>query len=271
MRPNQALSLSLEQIEAQAFADVYRAVPASYASANRVHLRDIEGGACLTHSTIVIPELDRVVGVMALDDVKVACDWMAANAVPGWVVQMPPVFEDVTRYLKEKGFRPIGNGWAKFCREVPTDDMVYSSELTVRTIEPAQAESFATILADGFGLPLNFCSWLAAVVGRPNWTVQLAYSGVTPVSCGALYSNGQVAWMGMDATLPDHRRKGGQSLLIRSRLRVAAELGVKSVTAETGQPDADKTEQHASFSNYRRAGFTQLYTRPNFAHPADER
>jgi GNAT superfamily N-acetyltransferase len=184
---------------------------------------------------------------------------------------MPPVFEDVTRYLKEKGFRPIGNGWAKFCREVPTDDMVYSSELTVRTIEPAQAESFATILADGFGLPLNFCSWLAAVVGRPNWTVQLAYSGVTPVSCGALYSNGQVAWMGMDATLPDHRRKGGQSLLIRSRLRVAAELGVKSVTAETGQPDADKTEQHASFSNYRRAGFTQLYTRPNFAHPADER
>lgn len=271
MHPNQTVSLPFEQIEAQAFADVYRAVPASYASANQVQLGDIAGGACLTHSTIVIPELDRVVGVTALDDLKVACDWMTANAAPGWVVQMPPVFDEVTLHLQANGFRPVGNGWAKFYREVPLDDMVFPSELTVRTIEPAQARSFATILADGFGLPLDFCFWLAEVVGRANWTVQLAYADDTPVSCGALYSNGQVAWMGMDATLPDHRRKGGQSLLIRSRLRAAAELGVRSVTAETGQPDLDKTDQHASFSNYRRAGFTQLYTRPNFVHPADQR
>lgn len=268
MRPIQALSLLVEHIEAQAFADVYRAVPPSYASANKVQLRKIADGACLTHGTIVIPELDRIVGVTGIGDIKGACDWMTTNCGPGWVVQVPPVFDDITRYLAANGFRSVGNGWAKFYREAGGEETPFSSELTVRTIDTELAGAFASILSGGFGLPVDFSEWFAAVVGQPNWTVQLAFAGSIPVSCGALYTDGHVGWMGMDATLPDHRGKGGQSMLIRSRLTVAAQLGLKGVTAETGQPEIKKTAQHTSFSNYQRAGFTQLYTRPNFSRSA---
>lgn len=268
MRPIQALSLPFEHIEARAFVDVYRAVPPSYASANKVQLRNIADGACLTHGTIVIPELDRIVGVLEIEDIKDACDWMTTNCVSGWVVQVPPVFDDITRYLGDNGFRPVGNGWAKFYREAGGEETPFSSELSVRTIDTDLARAFASILSCGFGLPVDFSEWFAAVVGRPNWTVQLAFAGSTPVSCGALYTDGHVGWMGMDATLPDYRGKGGQSLLIRSRLAVAAQLGLQGVTAETGQPEIEKAAQHTSFSNYQRAGFTQLYTRPNFSRSA---
>lgn len=269
MQDMQALSLTVERIEAQAFADVYRAVSPSYASANMVQLRNVAGGACLTHGTIVIPELNRIVGVSEIDDIEVACDWMGSNGVPGWVVQMPPTLQDATRHLELGGYRPVGNGWAKFYREAIADETPFPSELTVRTVDAASARTFAGILSGGFGLPLDLSEWLAAVVGRPNWTVQLAFEGSTPVSCGALYSNDHVGWMGMDATLPDHRGKGGQSLLIRSRVAAAAQLGLKGVTVETGQPEIEKAAEHTSFSNYQRAGFTQLYTRPNFSLSAE--
>lgn len=266
------LIAAIETIEAEAFADIYKATPQEYAVSNGVMLQQFGSGTCLTHQTIVIPELARVVGLQDVNDFEVATRWMRYNCAPGWVVQIPPPLDELARYAEEQNMAPRGNGWAKFYQKLPSsglrdNDQVHC-DLTAKIVTAAEADAFANIISQSFGLPSDLAEWLSLVAGRRNWTIHLAYHDEKPVSCAAMYSNGKFGWFGIDGTLPHYRGRGGQKLLIRSRLEHAARLHLKGVTAETGQPERGKEADHASFSNYRKSGFTQMYVRANYALPA---
>ena len=45
--------------------------------------------------------------------------------------------------------------------------------------------------------------------------------------------NGRAAWLGMGATLPEHRGRGAQGALFAERIRRAAELGLEEVGIDT--------------------------------------
>jgi hypothetical protein len=126
------------------------------------------------------------------------------------------------------------------------------------------ADAFGQIVQSGFGLPVATAKWFAALFGRPGWRLYLADDGQSPVACGAAFAQHGVAWLGMDATLTDFRRRGAQTALINRRIEDGLAARLLGFTAETGQPRAGQEATHTSYSNYKRAGFTPAYVRPNY-------
>ena len=77
------------------------------------------------------------------------------------------------------------------------------------------------------------------LVGLPGWRCFLAWSGDEPAGCGALYVEGRLAWLGMAATRPSHRRRGAQIAILLARIEAARALGADAVYTETGAAAAD--------------------------------
>jgi GNAT superfamily N-acetyltransferase len=80
-----------------------------------------------------------------------------------------------------------------------------------------------------------------------------------------VFAHGDVAWLGMAATLPEARGRGSQSAILARRIERAAELGCSVVATETGARTSDRPS--GSYRNILRAGFEEAYLRPNFASP----
>lgn len=72
----------------------------------------------------------------------------------------------------------------------------------------------------------------------------------------------EVAHLVAAATLPAYRGKGGQSALLRARVRDAAAAGCRFACADTEVKEPGT--HNSSLHNLRRAGFTQLYVRDDW-------
>ena len=97
---------------------------------------------------------------------------------------------------------------------------------------------------------------------RAGWTCLVAYDGDRPVAGGAVYVDGDQAWLGLGATLPQARGRGAQSALLAERIRLAAAAGATTVTTETGVRQEGRPER--SYRNILRAGFEEVFERPNW-------
>ncbi|CAM4283882.1 N-acetyltransferase domain-containing protein [Bordetella tumbae] len=257
---------NIEHIEAVAWHDMYKAAPVAYASENALNTTLIGDGACLSHGQLVVTELARVVGVSSSAYIDEAIQWMQENCPAGWSLQIPRVQENaaIRGLLEDLGYEAKGNGWAKFRHAPTTVEMPAIPHLYSRVAEQKDAAVFGQLVCTGFGFPASMGQWFSELVGRPNWSVLIAYWDDVPVGCGAIYSAAGYSWMGVDTTLPEFRGRGVQSHLIRARLQHGMALGSNEFTAETGQPDAGQEAQHRSFSNYVRAGFARAYVRLNY-------
>ena len=139
---------------------------------------------------------------------------------------------------------------------------------TALRIEEAGADRgavFGSIVARGFGLPDLAADWFAALPERPGFRLFLAYDGDEPAGAGALFVRDGIGWLGVAATLPEHRRKGAQGAILAARIRLARELGLRALATETGERTADRPSN--SYRNILRAGFDELYLRPNYVSP----
>jgi GNAT superfamily N-acetyltransferase len=108
-------------------------------------------------------------------------------------------------------------------------------------------------------------SWAGRLVGRSGWSCVMAFDGAAPVATGALFVSGDYAWLGFDATLPSHRRRGAQSALLARRLQEAAARGARLATLETGARLPGRPDN--SYRNILRAGFAEAYLRQNLMSP----
>jgi GNAT superfamily N-acetyltransferase len=80
---------------------------------------------------------------------------------------------------------------------------------------------------------------------------------------GSIFIRDRTAWVGIGATLPDVRKRGAQTALLAARIAAAKAAGCTVVATETGESVAG--EPNPSLANIRRAGFTQVCSRLNFA------
>jgi GNAT superfamily N-acetyltransferase len=170
---------------------------------------------------------------------------------------------DLAPRLAERGFQP-GYAWMKFRRGVEPPPGVETT-LRVEQAGADRAGAFGTIVARGFGLPDFAAEWFAAVAERPRFRLFLAYDGDEPAGAGALFVGEGVGWLGAAATLPEHRRKGAQGAVLAARIRVAQELGLRTLATETGERMADRPS--GSYRNILRLGFEERYVRPNYVSP----
>jgi GNAT superfamily N-acetyltransferase len=154
--------------------------------------------------------------------------------------------------------------WAKFLRGVERA-LPRDTQLTPREATAADSKAVATVICAAYRLPPDLSPWFAGLVGRPGWRVWLAERDGQVVATGSLFVHGETAWLGVAATLAQHRGLGAQSALLAARVNAAAELGCRVLATETGEPT--ENEPNPSLDNIRRAGFTQISSRLNYASP----
>ena len=261
---------ALEGVEFAAFIDLYRAAPDEVRAAHAVGMQELAGTTCLTSRGIEPAAIfRRAVGLglrhaateIELED-ALAC---MKSRTTSYVVTVAPHSQPAAlpSWLEKRGFKR-GYAWMKFCR---TCDVVpnASSDLEIRVVGRELGGEFGRVVAEGFGLPQSVAPWIGALPGRPNWICVMALADISPVAAGAVYLNGEYAWLGLGTTLPSHRRLGAQTALLARRVSEAAARGAKVAVTETGERLPDKPSH--SYRNILRAGFEEMYLRQNYMSP----
>jgi hypothetical protein len=180
-----------------------------------------------------------------------------------WCVALAPQAQpaELSSWLATRGFTS-GYAWAKFHRGL-ADPSGGGTGLRVAEVRGgADAEAFADVFVRAYGTPELFRDWLARVPGRAGWRCFVAFDGETPAATGALYAKGGVGWLGVAATLLEHRRRGAQGAILAARIHAAAEEGCEVVVTETGEQVEGRTS--SSYRNIERAGFQLAYVRANY-------
>jgi GNAT superfamily N-acetyltransferase len=254
-----------ELAELEAFRDLYAVAPASLGA------RSAELGGALCIRLEADPRsamFNRVLGLgldrPATEDALDRIVSFFGEGI-GWAVALAPQAEpaELPAWLERRGFTS-GYGWTKFTRAAGNAPEA-ATELRVERVEEGGA--FAEAFVRGYGTPDFVSDWVARLPGRPGWHCFVAFDGADPAGVGALYVTGTVGWLGVAATVPEHRRKGAQNAILAARIDAAAETGCEVVATETGEPRGG--EPGGSWRNIARAGFEPQYVRPNYLSSSD--
>lgn len=262
---------ALESTEFEASIDLYRAAPEGVRVMHAIEVCDIGAATCLTCRGIepaavfrraVRLGVGRATSAAELDDVLAHMNARKLSYAVPVAPQSQP--SGLASWLERRGFTR-GYAWMKFCRQCNGAPRV-ESDLDIRVIGRELGGAFGRVVADGFGLPRTVAPWVGALAGRTNWVCVMAFAGGTPIAAGAVYVNGEHAWLGFGATLASHRRLGAQNALLARRLTEAATRGARVAVTETGERLPDKPSN--SYRNILRAGFEETYLRQNYMSPS---
>jgi GNAT superfamily N-acetyltransferase len=248
--------------ELEAFRDLYAAAPDGVGA----RAEEIDGALCLRLAAAPTSAMfNRTLGLgLRGPATEEAFEEIAAffGDEIGWCVALAPQARprDLPSWLEHRGLVP-GYGWAKFRRGM-TDPPEAPTELRVERVGADEADTFAETFVRGYGTPGFFREWLAQIPARERWHCFLAFDGEVQAGAGALYAAGAVGWLGIAATLPEHRRKGAQGAILAARIEAAAAAGCEVVVTETGELLGGRPS--SSYRNIVRAGFDEEYVRPNY-------
>jgi hypothetical protein len=260
---------ALELVEADGYGEIFRAASDSVRREHRVDVHEVAGATCIRLGAAPGQlMLNRVNGLglrgpvedAHLDEIDAFFRAGGTRYAIGVSPLAPP---DLAPRLVERGFEP-GYAWMKFRRGVEPPPEVETA-LRVEEAAADRGGAFGTIVARGFGLPDFAAEWFAALAERPRFHLFLAYDGDEPAGAGALFVGDGIGWLGVTATLTEHRRKGAQGAILAARIRLAGELGLRVLATETGKRTADRPSN--SYRNILRLGFEELYLRPNYVSP----
>jgi GNAT superfamily N-acetyltransferase len=164
-------------------------------------------------------------------------------------------------------------------RSVPTAMLWRPAQPMLRADSPlavAQARgdgersAVAELCCAVFRMPAPARELIAAASPADGWRHWLAYREGQVAAAALSFVAEGVAWLGWDATLPEHRGSGAQSALIACRVDDAARSGCTHVTAETAAHTAARLDP--SQRNYEKMGFILAHHRTTYvAIPAAAR
>jgi hypothetical protein len=262
---------ALERIEREAWRDLASTAPPDFAASVGLEAH----------------ELGRALMLMARRAPTFQFNWLSgagldgadADAIPAaaarfrdagqrkFFIQIPPSPNTgrLEAQARAAGLAPHPLAWTKFERETRDPPRVEAT-LTIHEVGAAQRDLFAATVVAGYGLPTAMTTWLREIVGRPGWSCYVCFADDEPAGAGALFVDEDAAWLGVGATKPAFRRRGGQSALIARRLADAARRGARFAVTEAAV--AQPGEPAPSRRNILAAGFRAAYVRPNWALPA---
>jgi GNAT superfamily N-acetyltransferase len=257
----------IDKVERDAWLDMYAAAPEDAAAELGLEHRLLDGSALLISRSLDVLQFNRLaLGTLSsaydvtLDD---AISAFESAGIRNWVVQIPQGTAPLETLCASRGLVPHRRTWAKFVRGPETASA--RSTLTIRALDQGEARVFGEVAARTYGMPPAAARWLSSLVGRPRWTCFVAFDGSEPVATGAIFIDGTSSWLGIGATLPDHRGQGAQSALLAARIEAASRHGCEALTTETGVPLPD--EAGPSYGNIQRLGFRVVYQRTNYCRP----
>jgi hypothetical protein len=259
----------LEFGEADAWTNFYLSSPPAFVTEFKLSVEQID-----SIWTTMIPKLDwsffnRIVGLgirhpATEAELDQAIEVFKDTGCKNYMAQISPFAKptQISKWLERRGFKR-GRNWAKVYRgneppiQVPTG-------LRVEAIGSEHADDFAEVALAAFEMPLELRPMLKGNIEKTGWHHYLAFDGKQPVSAGAMYVSGEVAWLGFGSTLASHRKRGGQGAIFAHRIQDGLKLGCKWFVTETGEetPEAPNPSYH----NMIRHGFKLAYMRPNYVY-----
>jgi hypothetical protein len=263
-----ALAHAIEQIEAEAWADLQSSLPAAVRHQLGTSIVRHAGGVLLIASQAPALAINRTIALgferpMSGDDLAVVIAAYEAARVSRFVVQWSPLARprEASDLFAAHGFTTISH-IAKLVRpaDAPFEMEIQSSRLSVHEIGVEHTATFEQIVAEPLGVPAGIA--VGSTVGQPNWHHYIALDGGRPVAGAALYIRGEHAWCGLTATVESDRGRGAQSALLRRRVTDAAAAGCRWLSGDTLVGPVPAAAQ--SRRNFERAGFRTLYERPNY-------
>ena len=256
----------LERAEHDAWEDLYRACPGDVAAGLGLAVERFGRALYLQARTIPLTQFNRMCG-LGFENADAAITaglerFRAAGVTRAWFQVAPGPHQPATdAQLTKAGLRLHERRWVKFARS-PEEAPRPSTDLKIVAADEANSSAFAEAVLAGFGMPPVMKPWLLALCGRPGWRCFVAMAGEEPVGGATMHIANGIAWLGIGAVRPEHRRKGAQSALLAARIAAGLRHGVEGFTTETGRPLPG--EPGPSFANIQRAGFRIVYDRPNW-------
>jgi GNAT superfamily N-acetyltransferase len=149
----------------------------------------------------------------------------------------------------------------------PPEPRAVETDLRIARLTADDAVAFTHVMSIGFGFeetPESHALFDAPQYFEGDWAAYGAYDGDTLVAVARMCvvpETDAVALFGA-ATVPAGRNRGAQGALMDARIREARDRGVRFASAETWleSPGNPNPSQH----NMRRAGLTEVHTRPNW-------
>lgn len=259
----------LDRVERRFWRQVWESVPAPMAAEHGVELRDFGPvQATVAADAADVPMLNLVLGATepgALDPGRLdaAVAWVESKGVRAYVPVAPasPTTEEVEGWLRDRGHEPA-YAWMKFVRDAHPPRFA-APEVEVAALSSGEEAPFGAVAAAGFGLPAWAGELFAHLPDRPGWRCYVARIDGRSQACAAMLVDGDVAELGVAATLEPARGHGCQLALLHRRILDAAAAGCETLFVETGErvPNRPST----SYRNILRAGFEEAYLQPNWA------
>lgn len=259
---------TLEAIEAEVWLDWLDAAPPSLAESCAIAslrvggaVAGIAGGTdVLMYNRVVAFGLTEPAQHEHLDTLIAA---YADAGVKRWMVQWCPaaVPAATVDLMRACGFYHHNN-WAKLVRTTEAPLPETGTDLRIERVGGDQRDAFAAILVAAFEHDRSLAEWNASLIDRPGWHAYMGFAGADAVATGALFVQGNTAWIGFGATHPAYRGRGAQSALVAARIAAARELGCERVVVETAEDLPARPCQ--SYRNLRRLGFDLAYLRANY-------
>jgi hypothetical protein len=255
----------LERTEARFWREIWDAAPAAVAVAKG--MRRAEFGPVQATVAAALPD-ERVFNLLlgaagaeaaAEGFLDQAVEWVRGQGTRGYALLTPdrPGSASAEAALAAAGYERT-DGWMRFVRDPHPRRFEVSDDVEVVEVEGSDEDSpFGTIAALGFGMSAWTASLYAPLPALPDWRCYLALLDGAPQACAAMLLDGEMAELGIAATLPGGRRRGCQLALLARRIEDAAAAGVRTLFVETGErvPSHPST----SYGNILRAGFEEAY------------
>ncbi len=262
---------ALERTEARFWREVWDAAPTAVRVAKGV--RRAEFGPVQATVTAALSEprfMNLILGGSRADAaaegfVEEAVEWVRGQDTRGFALLDPNLSgaDAAERALTGAGYERE-HDWMRFVRDAHPPRFKVAGEVEVLEVDGSDEDApFGSIAALGFGLPPWVASLFAPLPALPDWRCYLARIDGEPLACAAMLLDGEVAELGIAATLEGGRRRGCQLALLARRIEDAAAAGARTLFVETGAhvPGRPST----SYANILRAGFEEAYLMPGYA------
>ncbi|RJG01905.1 GNAT family N-acetyltransferase [Noviherbaspirillum sedimenti] len=254
------LHIALEQIDADSWEALCRAVPVEVALALQLSV-ERQGNVVISHCLVADAPLGNRAIALGLgasctrEQILTLAARFRATGMRNFALQISPHARpaELEQWLAEAGL--VLRGYS--VKLVRDNAPLQGNDWDIRLIGLDDKALFGDVSARGFERPPIVAHWMAATVGLPRWRHYLAFVDGQPAGAAAMYVDNDVAWLGIGSTLPAFRQRGVQQALIARRIADGIALGMRYFVAET-------ESFNTSCQNLMRAGFSCAYERPNY-------
>ncbi len=261
------LARLVERSEAQAYASLLQCRSETLAHGDFGAAR--VGGAWAMFSPAVTSSLNfnRVIGLGMEQpaqprDLEAIVQFYAARQL-SFAIESGPYAKpgSLPDWMRQRRIRR-GLPTAMYCMRATPMTQSQERLRIARVMTTEERSQVAEICCSVFRMPAPVKEQLIATGKDSRWRAWLAWSGQEPVAAALSFVDEQLAWLGWDATLPQHRGLGAHRALIAARVWEAHASDCEHVTTETAAHTAAAADP--SGRNYEKMGFVLVQHRHTY-------